>query len=168
MPPEQSPARWTRRRTAAVLVRVGAAPPGPSALAGAAWTVTTVALSVGAGLVASRSLRRLAPMAWLLRIDVAFPGDDRAAAERIVALAAALTAHDHGTRGHSERVRGYTRLIGQSMGIGREDLDRLAWAGLLHDVGKLAVDPDILNKPCRLDDHELHEVRQHPIEGARR
>jgi predicted RNA-binding Zn-ribbon protein involved in translation (DUF1610 family) len=61
-----------------------------------------------------------------------------AAAERIVALAASLSAHDQMTRGHSERVRAYTDLIAAELHLARADRDRLRWSALLHDIGKLA------------------------------
>jgi hypothetical protein len=69
-------------------------------------------------------------------------GDDstQQCAERLVALAAALNAHDRLTRGHTERVRAYTLMIGEQMGLPRAELDRLHWAGLVHDIGKRAPD----------------------------
>src|SRR5579859_7906051 len=71
------------------------------------------------------------------------------AAEHILALATALNGHDRLTRGHSERVRVLTDLIADELKLLIPDRDRLRWAALLHDIGKLAVDPEILNKPGR-------------------
>ena len=62
-------------------------------------------------------------------------------------LVAALSMHDRITRGHSERVRAYSRMLGEELGLGEVELDRLQWAGLLHDVGKLLIPDAILNKP---------------------
>jgi putative nucleotidyltransferase with HDIG domain len=97
------------------------------------------------------------------------PGADREtwSAERILALAMALQAHDRRTRGHSERVRVFTDLLAEEMKLPPEDRDRLRWAALLHDVGKLTVAARILNKPGKLDDHEWVVIRGHPAEGAR-
>lgn len=89
------------------------------------------------------------------------------AAEKIVTLAAALSAHDRTTRGHSERVRAMTDLIARELHLCPADRDRLRWSALLHDVGKLAVHSDILNKAADLDDDEWNVIRQHPIEGAK-
>ena len=75
--------------------------------------------------------------------------DFQEAAERLVALAGALNAHDRMTRGHTERVRAYTLMIGEELHLPEADLDRLHWAGLVHDIGKLEVPPSILNKPGR-------------------
>src|SRR5437870_5848242 len=88
-------------------------------------------------------------------------------AERILALAMAIQSHDRQTRGHSERVRVFTDLLAEEMKLSSEDRDRLRWASLLHDVGKLTVAARILNKPGKLDDHEWEVIRGHPAEGAR-
>jgi HD-GYP domain-containing protein (c-di-GMP phosphodiesterase class II) len=89
------------------------------------------------------------------------------AAEKIVTLAAAMSAHDRSTRGHSERVRALTDMIAVELRLTAADQARLRWSALLHDVGKLAVHPDVLNKPGELDDDEWQLVRQHPLEGAK-
>src|SRR5439155_7861557 len=85
----------------------------------------------------------------------------------ILALAMAIQSHDRQTRGHSERVRVFTDLLAEEMKLSSEDRDRLRWASLLHDVGKLTVAARILNKPGKLDDHEWEVIRGHPAEGAR-
>src|SRR5579863_9506330 len=89
------------------------------------------------------------------------------AAEKILALAGALNAHDRLTRGHGERVRVLTDLIAEELDLSTDDRDRLRWSALLHDIGKLAVHPDILNKPDQLDDEEWEVIKTHPLEGAR-
>ena len=53
------------------------------------------------------------------------------AAAQVLELAMALSLHDRLTRGHSERVRAYTEMIGEQMGLTPRELDRLRWAGLL-------------------------------------
>jgi putative nucleotidyltransferase with HDIG domain len=89
------------------------------------------------------------------------------AAEKILVLAGALNVHDRRTRGHSERVRMYTDLIAEEMKLPQVDRDRLRWSALLHDIGKVAVHPDILNKPGALDDAEWEQIKNHPLEGAK-
>ncbi len=89
------------------------------------------------------------------------------AAEKILALAGALNAHDRLTRGHGERVRAFTDLIADELDLPAVDRDRLRWSALLHDIGKLAVHPHILNKPDKLDDEEWVVMKNHPLEGAK-
>ena len=90
-----------------------------------------------------------------------------AAAEKILALAGALNSHDRLTRGHGERVRALTDLIAEELDLPTADRDRLRWSALLHDIGKLAVHPDILNKPDKLDNDEWEIIKNHPLEGAK-
>ena len=89
------------------------------------------------------------------------------AAERILGLAASLSRHDRLTRGHSERVRALTDVIAEELKIPQADKDRLRWSALLHDIGKLSVPGEVLNKPGKPDDQELAILRRHPDEGAR-
>ena len=70
-------------------------------------------------------------------------------------------------RGHGERVRALTDLIADELDLSTDDRDRLRWSALLHDIGKIAVHPDILNKPGKLDDEEWEIIKNHPLEGAR-
>ncbi|MDH4117291.1 MAG: Ig-like domain-containing protein [Acidimicrobiia bacterium] len=87
--------------------------------------------------------------------------------ELILSLSTALSQHDRKTRGHSERTRAYTDILAEEMGLGEEDRDRLRWAALLHDVGKLEVPAEILNKDGKLTDHEWSVVKQHPVFGMK-
>ena len=88
------------------------------------------------------------------------------AARRLLGLVTELDRHDRLTRGHSERVRAYARLLGIELRLGAGDLDRLNWAALLHDVGKLEVPHEVLTKisPLTVDEREL--IKQHPERGA--
>jgi HD-GYP domain-containing protein (c-di-GMP phosphodiesterase class II) len=88
-------------------------------------------------------------------------------AQLILELAVALSIHDSRTRGHSERVRMFTDLVARELHLRQADADRLRWAALLHDIGKLAVAPEVLNKPELPDEDEMESLRNHPIEGYR-
>ncbi len=94
--------------------------------------------------------------------DAATPAE---AAEHLLQLVAVLSAHDRVTRGHSERVRGYSVLIGEELGLSRTNIDLLNWAALLHDVGKLEVPGEILNKPSKPSEEEWEVLRRHPLFG---
>ena len=87
------------------------------------------------------------------------------AAERILSLASSLSSHDRRTRGHSERVRMYTDLIAAELKLTKADIDRLRWASLLHDVGKLEVPHSILNKPGKPTPREWAHLHRHPEVG---
>ncbi|HET9780891.1 MAG TPA: HD-GYP domain-containing protein [Candidatus Dormibacteraeota bacterium] len=103
----------------------------------------------------------------LLRLRQMSDPESGTRAQLILELAVALSLHDSRTRGHSERVRMYTDLVAHELHLPERDIDRLRWAALLHDIGKLAVAPEILNKPEFPDDDELETLRNHPVEGYR-
>lgn len=84
----------------------------------------------------------------------------------IRALAAAIDAKDPYTRGHSQRVMEYSLLTGGYLSIDRDEMETLEYAAVLHDVGKLAIESRILNKPGPLDEAEWDVVRAHPVIGA--
>ena len=73
--------------------------------------------------------------------------DPARAAAQILSLVAALSRHDRKTRGHSERVRAFTDLIVDELDLPDASRDRIRWAALLHDIGKLHVPSRVLNKP---------------------
>jgi diguanylate cyclase (GGDEF)-like protein/PAS domain S-box-containing protein len=66
---------------------------------------------------------------------------------------------------HSERVSELCRKIGEAMGMSLDDINELGLVGLLHDIGKIGVDEQILNKPGSLTEEELEQVRRHPEIG---
>lgn len=72
-----------------------------------------------------------------------------------------LHQKDLETYEHSERVSKYALVIGRALGLQQEELERLRLAGLLHDIGKIAVNLAILSKPKKLEHHEMATVRNH-------
>jgi len=83
----------------------------------------------------------------------------------IETLVNTLEAGDQYTTGHSQKVTRITLAIGQQLGLSSEELEELRWAALLHDVGKIAVDPGILNKPSELTSNEYRHIMTHAVVG---
>jgi len=81
------------------------------------------------------------------------------------ALSAAIDAKDKYTSGHSNAVTAYTIPIAQELGIEKEELGKLEYAGLLHDIGKIGIMEQILNKPGRLTNEEFGIIKKHPVIG---
>jgi hypothetical protein len=69
------------------------------------------------------------------------------------------------TRGHSERVSRASVLIGRRAGMREDRVASLRYAGMLHDVGKLGVPTNVLQKAGRLTDDEYEAIQQHPVRG---
>jgi len=84
----------------------------------------------------------------------------------IEALVFALEAKDKYTAGHSRRVTQFAVAIGKQAGLSPEEIEDLRWGGLLHDVGKIAVDQLIQNKPGELTPEEYEHIMIHAHAGA--
>ncbi|UFT99176.1 HD domain-containing protein [Radiobacillus kanasensis] len=81
-------------------------------------------------------------------------------------FAATLDARDHYTAGHSIRVAGYTTMIGECAKLPEDELNLLRKSALLHDIGKIGVRDQVLQKDGRLTDEEFAEIKLHPVIGA--
>lgn len=85
----------------------------------------------------------------------------------IQALVSAIEANDSYTRGHSERVRNYSLLLAGSLDLAQDRLCVLERAAILHDIGKIGINWQILNKREELTSAEIMHLRQHPDIGMR-
>jgi putative two-component system response regulator len=85
----------------------------------------------------------------------------------VQSLAEALEVKDPYTRGHSIRVSHYSVAIAREMGLGGELLRRIELGGHVHDIGKIGVREDLLNKPGKLTSEEYEHIMTHPIVGWR-
>ncbi|MFW6172132.1 MAG: HD domain-containing phosphohydrolase [Elusimicrobiota bacterium] len=81
----------------------------------------------------------------------------------VVSLAHAIEAKDPYTRGHSDRVGKYSKEIALALGFSESKAEDLYWAGVLHDIGKIAVPLEILTKPSELSEQEYDKIKSHPI-----
>jgi len=85
----------------------------------------------------------------------------------IVLLADALEARDPYTRGHSQRVANTARDVAELLKLPEDDQETLHEVGQLHDLGKVRIPPDVLNKQAPLTPPERTLIQQHPLEGER-
>jgi putative nucleotidyltransferase with HDIG domain len=83
----------------------------------------------------------------------------------IRSFAQAVELKDFYTRGHSERVAEYACRLGQDLGLGSKELERLHIAGMLHDIGKIGIPDHILNKPGALTEDEYENMKRHSVMG---
>lgn len=85
--------------------------------------------------------------------------------ETVDGLVAALDLREHNTGMHSHRVREYTLLLADRLGVDSRQRHHIAYGALLHDIGKISVPDHILLKPGRLTDEEWADIRRHPGVG---
>jgi diguanylate cyclase (GGDEF)-like protein/putative nucleotidyltransferase with HDIG domain len=86
--------------------------------------------------------------------------------QHLHALVATIDSQHLNTRDHSQNVAAYAAAIGERMGLSRERIVLLRRAALFHDIGKVAVRRDVLNKPSRLTDEEFEEIKVHTVVGG--
>ena len=82
-------------------------------------------------------------------------------------LAQAIDAKDSYTNGHSLRVAKYSVMLGKRLGFSETDLGRLQYVSLLHDVGKIGIADNILNKKGKLTEEEYAIIKSHSSIGAK-
>ena len=85
----------------------------------------------------------------------------------LYALARTIDAKSPWTAGHSERVTSLSLQIGTVMKLSQKELDHLHRAGLLHDIGKIGIPAEILDKPAKLTEEEFALMKKHPELGVR-
>jgi len=87
--------------------------------------------------------------------------------EEIIVSFAEITENKSGQTGqHIRRVSEYSRVLAQAMGYGEAETENLRLASIMHDIGKLLVPTEILEKPARLTDEEFAEIKRHTTYGG--
>ncbi len=87
--------------------------------------------------------------------------------QTVGSLIMAIEEKDKYTRGHSHRVAFYSSMVAQTMNLNNEEKKELEYAALLHDVGKIGISEQILNKPGRLNQVEYEIIKTHPSKGVK-
>lgn len=101
------------------------------------------------------------------RVDDKRAASDASQLATVMSLAEALDLREGSTARHSQVVGGYCERIARELGFTPERIERVRLAGVLHDIGKIAIPDSILGKPARLTDEEFEQMRRHPEIGAR-
>lgn len=82
------------------------------------------------------------------------------------ALGGAVAIYDRGTAHHSTRVAQASRAMAERLQMSDMDVEAISWAAMLHDVGKLGVEIDVLRKKGPLDEDDWVQIHRHPIIGS--
>ncbi len=91
---------------------------------------------------------------------------EKAYMESIETLRYTVEAKDPYTKGHSDRVSAFAVLIGEKLGLTKEEIHTLRIGGLFHDIGKIGVPDSILLKEAKLSDDEYSQIKNHPTIGV--
>ena len=83
--------------------------------------------------------------------------------QTISTVANTIDAKDEYTKGHSQRVSVYSSVIAKEMGWSEEEVNKIRYIALLHDIGKIGIDEKILNKPGKLTKEEFEIMKQHTL-----
>ena len=90
---------------------------------------------------------------------------ERLTKEMMLALSKAVDAKDHYTNGHSRRVAAYAAEIARRMGKSEREQEQIYEIGLLHDVGKIGVSEEVINKTSQLTEEEFDQIKRHTVIG---
>ncbi|MFN2545618.1 MAG: diguanylate cyclase [Actinomycetota bacterium] len=147
--------------------------PGPTLIAPVRWEPDGVAAIIATGppgwRIAPRTFRLAKGVADMASLALGnahrFADMERAFMETVEVLANALEAKDSYTHGHARQVAHMAMTVGAEMGLDDDEQKLLELAGVFHDIGKIGISTNIINKPDALDDNEWDEIRRHPEIG---
>jgi putative nucleotidyltransferase with HDIG domain len=87
--------------------------------------------------------------------------------DSVKALVEAIDAKDPYTRGHSNRVRRSSVRVAKKLGLSKQRIENLEFAALLHDIGKIGVKDEVLQKKSPLTEEEFRSIQEHPLIGVK-
>ncbi len=102
-----------------------------------------------------------------LKLQQAYRTLKKAHLDSVKVLAEAIDAKDPYTRGHSDRVRRMSLQIAIALGWNEERIEALEYGALLHDIGKIGIKDEILQKPGILSPEEYQTIQEHPLIGVK-
>ena len=101
------------------------------------------------------------------KLQLAYRTLKKAHLDSVKVLAEAIDAKDPYTRGHSDRVRKMSLRIATQLGFAEEGLENLEYGALLHDIGKIGIKDDVLQKQSTLSAEEYQYIQEHPLIGVK-
>ena len=122
--------------------------------------------AVGVALQRRRSLIESRRISHRLQEGVEQPDQERLAVATLEAVVNALEARDPYLRGHSARVADLSAMVADHLGCPDDVVEAVRTAGRLHDIGKIGIREDLLNKQGPLTDEEYEHVKQHAVVGS--
>ena len=127
--------------------------------------------TIGDRFIVDRQLRLLAGLAHQAKLAIEsaehFDGLERTFVSTVATLANALEANDEYTSSHARWISDMALLVGRELELDRDALKRLELGALFHDIGKIGIPSDILQKPGPLTDEEFEIVKAHPELGEK-
>ncbi|MCD6269652.1 MAG: response regulator [Deltaproteobacteria bacterium] len=102
-----------------------------------------------------------------IRIEEATQALHNQVVQTVSSFILAIEAKDRYTQGHSKRVAEYSTLMADKLGLSQEDKINLIYAAQLHDIGKIGISEQLLNKPGRLNKIEYETIKTHPSKGVK-
>jgi len=87
--------------------------------------------------------------------------------QTVYALTSTIEVKDEYTKGHSDRVARYSVEIASKLGMDDQELEAMYYAALMHDIGKIGIPVELINKPGKLTEEEYAQIKQHTINGAK-
>jgi HD-GYP domain-containing protein (c-di-GMP phosphodiesterase class II) len=133
--------------------------------------VGALTATLGDRVIEARELRLLAGLAHQSKLAIEnaehYDNLERTFVSTVASLANALEANDEYTSSHARWITDMALLVGRELRLDREALKRLEFGALFHDIGKIGIPSEILQKPGPLTDEEFEIVKQHPELGER-
>jgi diguanylate cyclase (GGDEF)-like protein len=133
--------------------------------------VGALVATIGARMLDDRQMRLLAGLAHQAKLAIEsaehYMSLERTFVSTVAALANALEAKDDYTASHARWITDMSMLVGRELNLDRDALKRLELGALFHDIGKIGIPSEILQKPGPLTDEEFEIVKEHPELGEK-